>query len=166
MWKSQVKSPAMPYRDPQHGRDLYSSSKFSATPTNFLGIGGNNPLGAVSNTSRWSNRMENSTVPTESVVPKESGEKRQSTGSGCRLFGIELLENSGIEESMPAATFAGKGVDDRSVPSLDAESDLHSEPSNVNRSDVPSVSCDAEKPSMLSPLESQSKQIRSCTKVA
>ena len=60
---------------------------------------------------------------------------------------------------------SGRAGDDRSVPSLDADSDQHSEPSNVNRSDIPSVSCDAEKSCLLSLQESQSRQIRSCTKV-
>ncbi|KAF7842825.1 auxin response factor 1-like [Senna tora] len=164
IWKPQVKSQPFTHPDAQHGRDLYSSSKFSSTAANFLGIGGSNPVGVVSNNStHWNNRVENST---ESVAPKESGEKRQNTGSGCRLFGIQLLENSNVEERMRTVTLSsGRAGDDRSVPSLDAESDQHSEPSNINRPDVPSVSCDAEKSSLQSPLESQSRQIRSCTKV-
>ncbi|KAJ7967936.1 Auxin response factor [Quillaja saponaria] len=62
-------------------------------------------------------------------------------------------------------TVSGRERDDRSVPSFDTEPDQHSEPSNVNRSNIPSVSCDAEKSCLRSPQESQSRQIRSCTKV-
>ncbi|KAI4298904.1 hypothetical protein L6164_032417 [Bauhinia variegata] len=162
-WKAPVESPPFSYRDPQHGQDLYSSPKFNSTATSFLGFGGNGSLGTGSNNSTyWSNRLEN---PTESLAPKESGEKRQATGNGCRLFGIQLLENSNIEESVPTVTFSGRMADDGPVPSLDVESDQHSEPSNVNRSDVPSVNCDAEKSCPRSPQESQSGQIRSCTKI-
>lgn len=113
----------------------------------------------------WSSRLENSTEPFSPVALEESGEKRQGTGNGCRLFGIQLLENSNAEESLQTAPLSGRVGDDRSVPSLDVESDQHSEPSNVNRSDIPSVSCDADKSCLRSPQESQSRQIRSCTKV-
>lgn len=120
-------------------------------------------MGAVSNNAIcWSNRAENSL---ESITPKESSEKRQGTGNGCRLFGIQLLENSNVEESMMPVTLSGRVGDDRSARHVDAESDWHSEPSNVNRADVPSVSCDAEKSCLQSLPEALSRQIRSCTKV-
>ncbi|KAI9107347.1 hypothetical protein K1719_021735 [Acacia pycnantha] len=163
VWKSANKTPPFSYGDPQHARDLYSSSKFNPTATNFLGIGGNSPMGAVSNNATcWSNRAENTL---ESITPKESSEKRQGTGNGCRLFGIQLLENSNAEESMLPVTLSGRVGDDRSARYVDAESDRHSDPSNVNHADVPSVSCDAEKSCLQSPPEALSRQIRSCTKV-
>ncbi|XP_054777600.1 auxin response factor 1-like [Prosopis cineraria] len=163
VWKSVDKSPPFSYGDAQYARDLYSSSKFNPAATNFLGIGGNSHMGAVSNNATyWSNRVENSL---ESVAPKESTEKRQGTGNGCRLFGIQLLENSNVEESMLPVTLSGRVGDDRSARYVDVESDQHSEPSNVNRTDFPSVSCDAEKSCLHSPPESLSRQIRSCTKV-
>ncbi|XP_061376029.1 auxin response factor 1 [Gastrolobium bilobum] len=160
VWKSPVESPSFSYRDPQHGRDLYPSPKFNSTASNFLGFSGK--TSASNKSMYWSGRMENSTESFSPIALKESGEKRQGPGIGCRLFGIELLENSNAEESMPTVTLSGRVCDDRSVPSFDAESDQHSEPSNVNRSDIPSVSCDAEKSCLQ---ESQSRQIRSCTKV-
>ncbi|WJX21829.1 Arf GTPase arf1, variant 2 [Trifolium repens] len=163
IWKSPIESPPFPYRDPQHGRDLYPSSRFSSTATSFLGFGGNSP--ASNKSIYWSSRLENSTEPFLPTALKESGEKRQGTGNGCRLFGIQLLENSNAEESLQTIPLSGMVGDDRSVPSLDAESDQHSEPSNVNRSDIPSVSLDADKSCLRSPQESQSRQIRSCTKV-
>ncbi|XP_020220288.1 auxin response factor 1 [Cajanus cajan] len=162
VWKSPVESAPFSYRDHQHGRDVYSSPKFNSTATGFLGFGGN--CSASNKSIYWSSRMENSTESFSPVALQESGEKRQGTGNGCRLFGIQLLENSN-EESLPMVTLSGRVGDDGPLPSLDAESDQHSEPSNVNRSDIPSVSCDAEKSCLRSPQESQSRQIRSCTKV-
>ncbi|KAL9325463.1 hypothetical protein ACSQ67_006108 [Phaseolus vulgaris] len=143
MWKSPVESTSFSYCDPQHGRGLYPSPKFNPSAT-ILGFSGNGFVGPPSNKSiYWSNRVQNFLESMSDTVPKETGEKRQDTGNGCRLFGIQLLENSNAEECLG---------DDRFVPSLDAESDQ------------PSVSCDAEK-SCLSPQELQSRQIRSCTKV-
>ncbi|XP_028762887.1 auxin response factor 1 [Neltuma alba] len=163
VWKSVNKSQPFSYGDHQHARDLYSSSKFNPTAANFLGIGGNSSMGPVSNNATyWSNRAENSL---ETMAPKESSEKRQGTGNGCRLFGIQLLENSNVEESVLPITLSGRVGDDRSSRYAVAESDRHSEPSNVNCADVPSVSCDAEKSCLQSPPEALGRQIRSCTKV-
>ncbi|GAV63306.1 AUX_IAA domain-containing protein/B3 domain-containing protein/Auxin_resp domain-containing protein [Cephalotus follicularis] len=164
MWKSPVESPAFSYCDSQHGRDIYSSAKFAKATSH--GFSGSGLLPGVSgNSMPWSNRVES---VTESFVPlanRESGERRQNTGNGCRLFGIELLDNSNIEETSTMITLLGTVADDRPVPSLDTEFDQPSEPSNIYRSDIPSVSCDPEKSCPRSPQESQSRQTRSCNKV-
>lgn len=167
MWKSHVESSAFSYCDSPQGRDLYPSPKFStATKGNHFGFSGNNSLAAVSSNSMyWPNRAENVTESFAPVVNKESSEKRQGNGNTYRLFGIQLVNNSNVEEASPAFTMSGAMGDDQPIPCLDADSDQHSEPSNINRSDVPSVSCDAEKSCLRSPQESQSRQIRSCTKV-
>ncbi|GMY04906.1 auxin response factor 1 [Fagus crenata] len=164
VWKSPVESSAFSFCEPQRGRDFYPSPKFSsATNGNSFSFSGNNPVAAVSsNSAYWSNRVESTTESPSLVVNKESGEKRQGTGNGCRLFGIQLRDNSNVEETSQVVTMSRTGGDEQPVPYLDAESDQHSEP---NRSDVPSVSCDAEKSCLRSPQESQSRQIRSCTKV-
>ncbi|KAL6329197.1 hypothetical protein AAG906_014806 [Vitis piasezkii] len=136
MWKSSVESPSgFPYCDPHRGRDLYPSPKFSSiTKTNSFSFSGNSSPAAVSSNSMyWSNRME------------PNG--RRDTGSGCRLFGFQLLDNSTVEETLPVLTVG----EDQPVPSLDVESDQHSEPSNINRSDIPSVSCEPDKLSLRSP---------------
>lgn len=167
VWKSQVESPSsFSYCDPQHGRELYPSPKFnSVSKANSLGFSGNSTMATVSSNSMyWSNRVETVTESFSPVINKDCGEKRQSTGNGCRLFGIQLLENSSFED-LPVVTASGTVGDIRPVPSLEAESDQHFEQSNVNRADHPSVSCDAEKSCLRSPQESQSRQIRSCTKV-
>ncbi|KAJ9687723.1 hypothetical protein PVL29_016272 [Vitis rotundifolia] len=164
MWKSSVESPSgFSYCDPHRGRDLYPSPKFSPiTKTNSFNFSGNSSPAAVSSNSMyWSNRMETATDSFAPAVNKESGEKRRDTGSGCRLFGFQLLDNSTVEETLPVLTVG----EDQPVPSLDVESDQHSEPSNINRPDIPSVNCEPDKLSLRSPQESQSRQIRSCTKV-
>lgn len=162
-WKSPVEPSAFSYCEPQRGRDFYPSPKFSsAAKGNSFSFSGNNSLAAVSsNSAYWSNRGEAVTESFSPVVSKESGEKRQGTGNGCRLFGIQLLDNSNLEETSQVVMSRAVG-DEQPVPYLEADSDQHSEP---NRSDVPSVSCDAEKSCLRSPQESQSRQIRSCTKV-
>lgn len=163
MWKSPAESPsALSYCEPQHGRDVYPSPKFSsgARTNSSIGFSGNNSLPAVSSPSTyWSNpkRVETAVEPFASVN-KESAEKRPGTSNGCMLFGIQLVDNSTIQENSPL-------TEDRLLPSLGAESDGHSEPLNVNRTDVPSLSCEPEMSCIRTPQESQSKHIRSCTKV-
>lgn len=162
IWKSPVESP-FSYCDAQRGQP---SPKLSSTAKpNSVGFSGNSSLAAVSSSSKyWPNRVENVTESVAPVVNKESSERKQGTGNGCRLFGIQLLDKINMEENSPLATISGTGVDDQPLHSLDANSDQQSDPSNLNQSDLPSISCEPEK-CLRSPQESQSKQIRSCTKV-
>lgn len=159
MWKSPAESPsALSYCEPQRGWDGYPSPKFSsgARTSSSIGFTGNNSLPALSSPSTyWSNpkRGETAVEPFASVN-KESAEKRPGTSNGCMLFGIQLVD---IQENSPLG-------EDRLLPSLGAESDGHSEPLNVNRTDVPSLSCEPETSCIRTP-QSQSKHIRSCTKV-
>ncbi|XP_078447559.1 auxin response factor 7-like [Wolffia australiana] len=75
---------------------------------------------------------------------REAGEKKQETpGSGCRLFGIQLVE------ACPAFEDADRAVD--------LDSDMQSQPSNA--------ASEPERSSHRSALEPQSRQVRSCTKV-
>nr|AAZ81521.1 auxin response factor 1 [Gossypium barbadense] len=162
IWKSPVESP-FSYCDAQRGQP---SPKLSSTAKpNSVGFSGNSSLAAVSSSSKyWPNRVENVTESVAPVVNKESSERKQGTGNGCRLFGIQLIDNINMEENSPLATISGTGVNDQPLHSLDANSDQQSDPSNLNQSDLPSISCEPEK-CLRSPQESQSKQIRSCTKV-
>lgn len=165
MWKPPVESPAFSYNDPQCGRDLYVSPNFSTTAKNNSVVFNNKNAvpGISSNPMFWPSRVES---VTESFAPvnRSSRERRQGNGTGCRLFGIQL-DNFNTDETSPVVTALGGVVHDRPALSLDTESDQHSEPSNANRSDVPSASCEPEKSCLRSPLELQSRQIRSCTKV-
>ncbi|PSS29108.1 Auxin response factor like [Actinidia chinensis var. chinensis] len=164
MWKAPVDSPsAFSYCELQRGRDHYPSPKFSS---GSHGYSENGSVAPVPSKSMYSpNQVETRTESFVPVVNEESSEKRRGTTSGCRLFGIELLGNSITEETSPAVTMSGTVAEEQPVPYLDAESDRHSEPSNINRSDIPSGSCEPEKSCLIAPQESQSRQIRSCTKV-
>ncbi|KAA8536621.1 hypothetical protein F0562_029099 [Nyssa sinensis] len=167
MWKTSVESPsAFSYCDPQRGRDHYSSPKFSGTKAISLSYSENSSLAPVSSKSMyWSNHVETMTESFAPVVNKESGEKRRGISNGYRLFGIELLDNSTVEETSAVVTVSGAGGEDQPVPSVDTESDRHSEPSNINQYDIPSAICEPEKSCLRSSQESQGRQIRSCTKV-
>ncbi|CAK7357204.1 unnamed protein product [Dovyalis caffra] len=152
VWKPLAESSAFSYGDSQRGRDLYPSPNFSTTAkANSLGFSGNGPVAGVSpNSMYWHNRVESVTDSFAPVVNKNSGERRQGTGIGYRLFGIQLVDNSNAEGTSPVVTVSGTVGNDRPVMSLEAESDQHSEP---------------EKSCLRSPQELQSRQIRSCTKV-
>lgn len=145
MWKTPVdrveRPSAFQYSDSQRVHDIYPSNNVSS----FI---------------HWSNLRE---AVTESFADKESGERRQT--NGYRLFGIELLEqHSTVDETSSPVAMSRAVADERPIFPLDAESDWRSEPSNVNRSDIPSASCDPEKSSIRS-QELHTRQIRSCTKV-
>ncbi|KAJ6427800.1 hypothetical protein OIU84_023241 [Salix udensis] len=151
-WKSVAESSALSYGDSQHGRDLYPSIGFSTiAKANSLGFHGNSQVASVSHNSMYRhNRVESVTDSFASVVNKDYRERRQGTGIGYRLFGIQLVDNSNTEETSPTNAMSGTMVNDHPVLSLEAESDQHSEP---------------EKSCLRSPQELQSRQIRSCTKV-
>ncbi|CAN4110777.1 unnamed protein product [Withania somnifera] len=150
MWKSPADSPAsFSYCDPSRARDLYPSPKLSSAAKGLrFGENGCMPISLF-----WSSQSE---ICTESVAPPS--EKRPA--NGCRLFGIELLDRPTVDESSSVAKACAM-VEDQPDPSLDVDSDQNSEPLNP----IPSLSCEPEKSSLRSPHESQSKQIRSCTKV-
>lgn len=166
-WKSPAESSSgFSYSGPQCGRELYATPNFnSASKANSLGFSEKNSLATVSSSAMyWSNQMETVTDSFSHAVNRDSGERRRTAGNGCRLFGIQLLENSNLEDTSPVVTVSETVGDIQQFLSLDAESDQQSEPSNVNAADHTSVNYDAEKWSIRS-LESQSRQIRSCTKV-
>ncbi|KAJ0781053.1 putative transcription factor ARF family [Helianthus annuus] len=141
MWKSPVDRPSdFQYCDPQRSHDMYPSNNGSSS------IKG----GGI----HWSNLRESVTESFEPIAEKESGEKRPT--NGYRLFGIELLEHSTVDETSPVA-MSRAVVEQRPVFVLDTESDW--------RSDIPSASCDPEKSSMRSQELLHTRQTRSCTKV-
>ncbi|GFP80454.1 auxin response factor 1 [Phtheirospermum japonicum] len=158
MWRSPVDSPsAFSYRDPLRNRDQYQSPKLSSGPRVVSPMSYNeNSLLVSSNSMHQPNQIE---TAAESFTP--IAEKRQA--NGCRLFGIELLDHSTVEDTSPPLQL-GAIIEDSHIP-LDADYEQQSEPSNRNPSDVPSVSCDPEKSCLRSPHEPHSRQIRSCTKV-
>lgn len=133
MWKAPVDRPStFGYCDPSRGQDLFSSPKFSSGATESI-----------------------SPVASKGIVEKRPG-------NGYRLFGIELVDHSTIEET--AMVVSGAVVDDLSL-TLHLESDQHSEPYNANQSDLPLLSCMPGKSFLQPQLELHCRQIRSCTKV-
>nr|CAB3450058.1 unnamed protein product [Digitaria exilis] len=80
--------------------------------------------------------------------------KQESATAGCRLFGIEI--GSAVS---PVVTVASVAQDQPPAVSVDVESDQLSQPSHANKTDAPAAS------SERSPHETESRQVRSCTKV-
>ncbi|KAK9134138.1 hypothetical protein Syun_013468 [Stephania yunnanensis] len=171
MWKSPATSRStFSYSGVQRSREQYlpsnSNSLFSSiTKVNSLGYTENASPSAVSSKSvYWPSQME---TPAESLTPIsniETSEKRQEISNNYRLFGIQLVDSSTVEENSLVATMSG-AVDDQPVPSLASDSDQQSQPSDINQLDNAAVSSDHEKLCLRSPQEMQSRQTRSCTKV-
>ncbi|KAJ6394961.1 hypothetical protein OIU77_024053 [Salix suchowensis] len=113
-WKSVAESSALSYGDSQHGRDLYPSIGFSTiAKANSLGFHGNSQVASVSHNSMYRhNRVESVTDSFASVVNKDYRERRQGTGIGYRLFGIQLVDNSNTEETSPINAMSGTMVND------------------------------------------------------
>lgn len=166
MWKSPIEHPStFAYSDPSRGRgDVFRSASFSpGTRDCGISYSDNGSLAPISSKSRyWSNQVEAGPEPF-TPVSKDTCEKKQ--GNGYRLFGIELLEHCMVEDISLVVASGEAAAEDRHDPSHHAESDQHSEPSNVNQADIPSESCEPEKSCLRILQESHSRQTRSCTKV-
>ncbi|XP_051135243.1 auxin response factor 1 isoform X2 [Andrographis paniculata] len=147
MWKpSADSSSVLPYCDPPCGRDIYQSPKLSSGAR-------------VSPTSCNENLPNQTEAAADSVTPVS--EKKQL--NRCRLFGIELLDHSTVEDTSLAVQFkAGIG---ESLVRVDAESELQSEPETHNASDAPSSGCFPDKSCLRSSHVTHNRQIRSCIKV-
>jgi auxin response factor len=131
--KSQVDHPHRTLSFCEPPRDNFSSPKYSG-PTNTVS--------PVFNKSTHYSKSNQGESVTDSFLPetkKQTIEKKNT----CRLFGFDLVN--------PSSTIIENQV-------LETESDRQSEPSSLNRSDLPSVSCEIVKSYPV-------RQIRSCTKV-
>ncbi|TVT98230.1 hypothetical protein EJB05_56449 [Eragrostis curvula] len=157
-WKSpseQIRT--LSFSDPQRARELFPSvpaSTFSSSSN--IGFNTMNEPSMLNNQFYWSvrdSRADSCAASTNKVTVEK---KRESGSAGCRLFGIEIC--SAEEEAMTAVTASGLDYD-QTAASVDLTSDKLSHPSDVNNSDGPATS------SERSLLESQSRQVRSCTKV-
>lgn len=140
---------------------LFSPPAKAAT----FGHGGNKSFGVSIGSAFWPSHADSAAESFASAFNNESTEKKQTNGNVCRLFGFELVENVNVDECFSAASVSGAVAVDQPVPSNEFDSGQQSEPLNINQSDIPSGSGDPEKSSLRSPQESQSRQIRSCTKV-
>ncbi|KAG1369998.1 auxin response factor 7 [Cocos nucifera] len=172
LWKSPVESTqTFSFSGLQRGRELYPSSSptslFSLTskPAS-IGLNANTGPSAVMNRpAYWPVRTDAQNKPFSACINREPCEKKQDTGTGYRLFGIQLIESHAVEETSHAANVSTAVGEVQPVKSLEEDSDWQSQPSNINRSDAPAVSSEPEKSCLRSPQEMQSRQLRSCTKV-
>ncbi|XP_077249685.1 auxin response factor 7-like isoform X2 [Tasmannia lanceolata] len=170
-WKSPDRTASpFSYSGIPRGQEMYPSPNSTLfSPVSKVGPftfnKNNSPASVSSNQICWSNQAEAPTGAFSGGINREPGEKRQETVGGYRLFGIELVDNSALEENMALATITGGVGEDPPIPLLDVDSDRQSQPSNTNRCDLPAVSSEPEKSCLRSPQEMQSRQTRSCTKV-
>lgn len=158
LWKPPSEAAqTLSFSEPQRAREIFPSipaSIFSAS--SHVEFNSKNEPSILSNQFYWSMRDSKTDSFSASTNKARVERKQEPTTVGCRLFGIEI--SSAVEEALPAATVSGVGYDQTAL-SVDVDSDQISQPSNGNKSDAPGTS------SERSPLESQSRQVRSCTKV-
>ncbi|KAK1683295.1 hypothetical protein QYE76_044143 [Lolium multiflorum] len=143
LWKSPTEpSQTLSFSEPQ--RELFPTSIFSSSSN------------VAFNQFYWPAResREDSYAGSTNKVTVER--KLEPTTGGCRLFGIEI--RSAVEEKQPVVTFSGDDYDQMAA-SVDVDSAELSQPSNVNNSNAQAAS------SERALLETQSRQVRSCTKV-
>lgn len=157
-WKYPIDcSPGLSDSRPQESHPpLQTSSIFSsALKANPLGFTSSTSHAAISKNSAYRSQHSGASIP---VANKESGRKSRDVGNGCRVFGVQLVNNSTLEEN---STIFPKVGEDLQL-SLNTNSDQQLRPLEMNQLDI---SCDAETSCLGSPHEMQSKRIRSCTKV-
>uniref|UniRef100_A0A0A9DP21 Auxin-responsive protein n=1 Tax=Arundo donax TaxID=35708 RepID=A0A0A9DP21_ARUDO len=158
LWKSPSETTqTLSFSDPQQARELFPSIPTSAfTSSSNVGFNSKNEPSMLNNQFYWSvrdTRADSCAASTNKVTIEK---KRELSSAGCRLFGIEIFTAEG--EALPVVTAPGLGYD-QTAGSVDLNSDKLSQPSEVNNSDAPASSSEP------FPLESQSRQVRSCTKV-
>ncbi|XP_062184117.1 auxin response factor 9-like [Phragmites australis] len=145
------------FLEPQWSRELFRSTPTSTfSSSSNSGFNSKNEPSMLNNHFYWSareSRVDSCTGSTNKVTVVK---KRESSSAGCRLFGIEIRPAEG--EALPVVTAPGLGSD-QAAASVDLDSNKLSKPSDVNDSDAPAASSEP------SSLESQSRQVRSCTKV-
>lgn len=158
LWKSPTESSrTLSFSEPQRARELFPSiptSTFSSSSN--VSFNSKNEPSMLTSQFYWSardTRADSCAASTNTVIVEK---KQEPSSGGCRLFGIDIC--SAEEEVLPVVTAPGVGYE-QTAASVELNSDKLSQPSDVNNSDAPAASCER------SPLESQSRQVRSCTKV-
>lgn len=159
LWKSSAESTqGFSFSGLQRTQELYPSSPNPIFSTSLnVGFSTKNEPSALSNKHfYWPMRETRADSYSASISKVPSEKKQEPSSAGCRLFGIEI--SSAVEATSPLAAVSGVGQD-QPAASVDAESDQLSQPSHANKSDAPAASSEP------SPHETQSRQVRSCTKV-
>ncbi|CAN6232073.1 unnamed protein product [Urochloa humidicola] len=156
-WKSTAEpSHAFSFSGLQRTQELYHSNPNSifSSPLN-VGFNSKNERSTPTNNHLyWPIRDARTESYSASINKPPPERKQESATAGCRLFGIEI----GNAVS-PVVTVASVGQDQPPAVSVDVESDQLSQPSHANKTDAPAAS------SERSPHETESRQVRSCTKV-
>lgn len=115
----------------------------------------NSPSTVTNGRLCWPVRPETQSDALSASGNKELCDTKHETSKGCRIFGIQLIEGCGIEETSPVPTV------NQPVTYLEVDSERQSLQS-ADRSDTPAVTSE---PDMSCSRETQTRQLRSCTKV-
>lgn len=156
-WKSPAEpAQAFSFSGLQRTQELYHSNPNSIFSSSLnVGLNSKNEHSTLNNNHLYwpmrETRTEFYSASTNKALPEK---KQESATAGCRLFGIEI--GSSVS---PVVTVASVGQDQPPALSVDGESDQLSQPSHANKTDAPAAS------SERSPHETESRQVRSCTKV-
>ncbi|XP_062223079.1 auxin response factor 7-like [Phragmites australis] len=157
LWKSPAEpTQAFSFSGLQRTQELYHSNPNAifSSPMN-VGFNPKNEYSTpINNHFYWPMRDTRADSYSATINKVPSERKQEPATAGCRLFGIEISS-----VLSPVVTVASVGQDQPPAASVDAESDQLSQPSHANKTDVPAAS------SERSHHETESRQVRSCTKV-
>ncbi|KAF8653144.1 hypothetical protein HU200_062589 [Digitaria exilis] len=156
-WKSQAEpTQAFSFSGLHRTQELYHSSPNSVFSSSLsVGFNSKNERSTPTNNHLYWPIHDMRTESYSASINKAAPERKQeSATAGCRLFGIEI--GSAVS---PVVTVASVAQDQPPAVSVDVESDQLSQPSHANKTDAPAAS------SERSPHETESRQVRSCTKV-
>ncbi|RCV06834.1 hypothetical protein SEVIR_1G202700v4 [Setaria viridis] len=156
-WKSPAEpTHAFSFSGLQRTQELYHSNPNSifSSPLNEGFNSKNERSTPTNNHLYWPVRDMRTESYSASINKPPPERKQESVTAGCRLFGIEISN-----AVSPVVTAASVGQDQPPAVSVDVESDQLSQPSHANKTDAPAAS------SERSPHETESRQVRSCTKV-
>ncbi|KAL6899230.1 hypothetical protein ACP4OV_005888 [Aristida adscensionis] len=154
LWKSPPEATqAFSFSGLQRAQELYPSNSIFSSSMNVGFNSKNEHSTPTNNQFYWPMRDMRADSYSANINKIQSERKQEPATAGCRLFGIELSS-----ATSPVVTVASVGQD-QPAASVDVESDQLSQPSHANKSDAPAAS------SERFPHETESRQVRSCTKV-
>ncbi|XP_062219329.1 auxin response factor 7-like [Phragmites australis] len=157
LWKSPAEpTQAFSFSGLQRTQERYPSNPNSifSSPMN-VGFNSRNECSTLTSNHFYWPMQDTRADPYSASINKVPPERKQEPSTaGCRLFGIEISS-----ATSPVVTVASVGQDQPPAASVDVESDQLSQPSHANKADAPAAS------SERSPHETESRQVRSCTKV-
>ncbi|CAA0833584.1 Auxin response factor 1 [Striga hermonthica] len=158
-WKPQAEPlSTFSYNVSFHERDPCQSPKRARGPGPSSTTHSEIMLAASGKSVHQSNQIENaaeSSAPVSGIIQ----------ANGCRLFGIDLIDRSVVENTATPAVFSAAAIDDSHISPFDNELEQHSEPSDRNLPCVPSGSYDLDRSCHMKSYEPHNRPIRSCTKV-